>query len=111
MITDLRNAWKRNLDNFAVSNLHLDARRGECLRSFHAVNCSPYPSAVRGNNLDVVLAVKRCKCRKCLRDFHSLILRLGVSSVKRPKLHLYSARYGCPSLILMNSRVKKTIKA
>ena len=70
MIPYFGNIWKGDFYNFAIGNLNFHARSREGLSGLHAMNGSSYSSTVNSYDFDIVLAVKRCKCRKCLRDFH-----------------------------------------
>jgi hypothetical protein len=65
-----RYAGKRDLDYFAIGNLDLDARRGQCLSSLHAANNAPDTLTVGGDYLDIIFAVKRLKGRKGFGNFH-----------------------------------------
>lgn len=74
VISYLGYLWEGDLDDVAIRTFHFDARRGECLRSFQAVNGAADSSSVNGENLDVWFAVKRLKCRQGFRHFQGLSL-------------------------------------
>jgi hypothetical protein len=61
---------KLDLDDLAICTLDLNARRGQCLSSFHAPNDTPDALSVGGYDFDVVFAVQGLKGRKGLGYFH-----------------------------------------
>ena len=57
MTLNLSDGGKRNLVDLSIWTKHLDARRCEGLRCFHAADSAPYASTVGGDDFDVVFPV------------------------------------------------------
>jgi hypothetical protein len=70
VIFDFGDRRKRYLDNLAIGAFYLDAWSRECLSGFHAPDNAADALAVNRYDLNIVFAVQRLKCRKCLCDFH-----------------------------------------
>src|ERR1041385_853300 len=58
MIFDFRDRRERDLYNFTVCALHLDARCSQCLSSLHAAHNAAHALSINRDDLYVVLAVK-----------------------------------------------------
>ena len=56
-IFDLSYRRKGDFNDIAVGTFHLDARRGQRLRGFHAAHNATNAPAIEGRDLDVVFAV------------------------------------------------------
>lgn len=70
MIFDLGDRREGDLNDLAVGAFDLHAGSGERLGGFHAFNSAAHTLAIGGNNLDVVLTVKRLQRCECLGYFH-----------------------------------------
>ncbi len=70
MISDLRDIRERDLDDLAAFALDLYAGGGQGLRRLHALDDAAHALAVRGHDLDIVLAVKWLKRSQGFGDFH-----------------------------------------
>jgi hypothetical protein len=71
MILNLRDRGKWYLDDFTIRTFYFDTWSSQSLRGFHALHNAADAPAVEGYDFNIVLAVKRLKCRKCFGDFHS----------------------------------------
>ena len=71
MVLNLRDRRKWDLDDSTIRAFYFDTWSSQSLRGFHALHNAADAPAVEGYDFNIVLAVKRLKCRKCFGDFHS----------------------------------------
>lgn len=73
MILDFHDRREGNFHDLAICDLDLYAGSGEGLGGFHAPDNATHAPAVGGDNLHIVLAIKRLESRECLGNFHRFI--------------------------------------
>ena len=84
VVFNLGDRRKGYFDDLAVRALYFHAGRGECLSGLHAPDNASHALAINRHYLDIVLAVKRLKGRKCFCDFHDYLFS-EVSTPLGPK--------------------------
>ena len=111
MIFDLGDGREGDLHDLTIGTFDLYAGSSEGLGSLHASHGSAHSPAVRCNDLDVVLAVKRLQRRECFGYFHRRILPtqicllVGRKSIVQPDAtgnHDLAYRT-CPCILRLNA--------
>ena len=70
VVNDFANRFKFDFNYFAIGALDFNARLRQRLRHLHAEDTPAHAVAVFGDDLDVILVVKRLERSKSFGDFH-----------------------------------------